>query len=253
MQQRPPATRLAPAVMVHFYRGVMDLGTVWRARIDGTTNWAVLTAGSIASFLLSDPNHPHLMALLGMFLTFAFLSIEARRFRFYDLWSGWIRIMETEYYAPLLKDNSIEATAQWHPLLVCDLQNPHYKISWAEAMGRRLRHNYIAIFGFFLLIWIFKLTPPPDAALRRCVSIIDCASIGPIPGSLVMAGVGLFYLFLIGLVVFTPKLTGTGTEIISQRHILRRMVAPNAQSVGFKRHPDVPVVLDGVAHAPEED
>src|SRR5215210_4845222 len=49
------ASPLTPAVMVHLYRGVMDAATTWRGRIDGTTNWAVLSSGSIASFVLSDP------------------------------------------------------------------------------------------------------------------------------------------------------------------------------------------------------
>lgn len=239
--------------MVHFYRGVMDIAAMWRARIDGTTNWAIVTAGSVASFLLSDPVHPHLMALLGMFLVFAFWSIESRRFRFYDLWSSWIRLMETEYFVPLLKDNRIETTAQWHPLLVSDLQNPHYKMSWLEAMGRRLRHNYFAIFIFLLLVWFFKLLPPASPAPGQCVSFVECARIGPLAGSIVLFGVGMFYSFLISLMIFTPKLKGMGAEVLERNRALRRMVAPSAKVVGFKRHPDVPLVIDSIGRPPEED
>jgi len=226
--------------MVHFYRGVMDLSTTWRTRIDGTTNWAVVTAGSIASFLLSDETHPPLMALLGMFLMFAFLVIEARRFRFYDLWSGWLRLMETDYYAPLLKHNVVEPVEQWHSILVCDLQNPHFKISWLEAMGRRLRHNYFAIFVFLLFVWFVKLLPPKTPAPGQCDTFLRCAAIGPIPG-------------VVGLMIFTPKLIGTGTELLDRPHIFRRMVAPDAKLVGFKRHAPLPYIVDGVARPPEED
>ncbi len=253
MQQRPPDSPLAPAIMVHFYRGVMDFAATWRARIDGTTNWAVVTAGSIASFLLSDPTHPHIMALLAMFLVVAFWSIEARRFRFYDLWSGWIRLMETEYFAPLLAYNGIATTAQWQPILVSDLQNPHYKMSWLEAMGRRLRRNYFAIFAFLLLVWFVKLLPSAAPAPGRCASFVECARIGPLPGSAVLLGVGIFYGCLIGLMIFTPQLKGSSTEIIERDHALRRIVAPGAQVVGFKRHPDVPVVVDSIGRPPEED
>lgn len=254
MQSRNQSSSpLAPGVMVHFYRGVMDLSTTWRARIDGTTNWAVVTAGSIASFLLSNPTHPHLMALLGMFLAFGFLAIEARRFRFYDLWSGWVRLIETEYYAPVLRSNTIELMEQWHTMLACDLQDPHFKISWAEAMGRRLRHNYFAVFLFLLLVWFVKLLPDPSPAPGQCASFVDCAAIGPISGWLVLAGVGVFYLFLGGLIVFTPKLFGTGTELLDRHLIYRRMVAPNARLVGFKRHSTNRAIVDRAAHAPEED
>jgi uncharacterized membrane protein len=253
MQPRNTSSPLTPAVMVHFYRGVMDLSTTWRLRIDNTTNWAVVTAGSIASFLLSDPNHPPLMALLGMFLVFSFLAIEARRFRFYDLWSGWVRLMETEYYAPLLRYNQIESDEQWHAMLRCDLENPHFKISLTEAMGRRLRHNYYAIFAFLLLLWFVKLLPPDQPLPNQCTTFLQCAAIGSIPGTVVLSIVGLFYTYLIGLMLFTPKLIGTGTELIERRTIYRRMVAPNAQLVGFKRHSTLPYIVGSATCPPEED
>jgi uncharacterized membrane protein len=253
MQQRPAAAILTPAVMVHFYRGVMDLAITWRARIDVTTNWAIVTAGSIASFLLSNPQHPQIIALLGMFLMFAFLWIEARRFRFYDLWSGWLRLMETDYFAPVLRNNAIESTAQWHSMLVCDLQDPHFKISFLESMGRRLRHNYAALFAFMLLVWIDKLLPSSNLVMAQCPSVAACATIGPIPGVLVIGGVTLFYMSLIGIMLFTPKLIGTGTEVIERNVVFRRMVAPNAEAVGFKRHPDVVRPAEPVLTMPEED
>ena len=253
MQQRPAASSLTPAVMVHFYRGVMDLAVTWRWRIDVTTNWAVVTSGSIASFMLSDPDHPQVIALLGMFLLFAFLCIEARRFRFYDLWSGWLRLMETDYFAPVLRNNAIEATAQWHSMLVSDLQEPHFKISFWESMGRRLRHNYFALFVFLLLVWVDKLLPGPDAEGAQCRAVVDWAAIGQIPGALVLGAVALVYGSLFGVMLFTPKLGDTGTEVIDRQIVFRRMVAPNAKLVGFKRHPVIVLPLEPTPTAPEED
>lgn len=241
--------------MVHFYRGVMDLATTWRARIDNTTNWAVLSSGSIASFVLGTVENSHLMALLGMFLAFAFLSIEARRYRFYDLWSGWIRIMETEYYEPLLRANVVDPDQHWHPLLQSDLEDPHFKINWSEAMGRRLRHNYIAIFGFLLLTWITKLLlhPEPVAVGQTLPTLVRRAALGPIPGWAVIAVVAVVYAYLIGLMLFTPRLRGTGTEILSRSLLLRRLVNPGARLVGFKRARRSDAELTGVGLLPEED
>lgn len=241
--------------MVHFYRGVMDLATTWRVRIDGTTNWAVVSSGSVASFLLGDPDAPHIMALLGMFLAFAFLSIEARRYRFYDLWSAWVRLMETEYYGPLLRSNVVDVDQHWHPLLQSDLEEPHFKISWSEAMGRRLRHNYIAIFGFLLLTWITKLLLHPDPIpLGHVVpTLIQRAGIASIPGWFVWLCVVAFYLYLVGLIFFTPILRGSGTEILGRGMLLRRLVNPTARQVGFKRARPVEIERDGVGVAPEED
>jgi len=241
--------------MVHFYRGVMDLGTTWRARVDLTTNWAVISSGSIASFVLGKPENSHIMALLGMFLAFAFLVIEARRFRFYDLWSGWIRIMETEYYEAALRANMVDPEQHWHSLLQSDLEDPHFKITWSEAMGRRLRHNYIAIFGFLLLTWLTKLLlhPVPVELGQTLSAIVARAALGPIPGGIVIAVVMLVYLYLIGLMLFTPRLRGTGTEILVRSMLLRRLVHPSARLVGFKHTRHAPVKVPGVGSAPEED
>jgi uncharacterized membrane protein len=215
----------------------------------------VLSSGSIASFVLGNPENSHIMALLGMFLAFAFLSIEARRFRFYDLWSGWIRIIETEYYEPLLRANVVDPDQHWHSLLQSDLEDPHFKINWSEAMGRRLRHNYIAIFGFLLLTWITKLLlhPAPVAMGETLRTIVRRAALGPISGIVVISLVALFYAFLIGLMIFTPRLRGTGTEIIGRNLLLRRLVHPDARLVGFKRARQLDTDLTGVGHVPEED
>jgi uncharacterized membrane protein len=195
------------------------------------------------------------MALLGMFLTFAFLSIEARRYRFYDLWCGWIRIMETEYYEPLLRANVIDHEQHWHPLLQSDLEDPYFKITWSEAMGNRLRHNYSAIFGFLLLTWMTKLVlhPFPTAMGDTLRTMVQRASIGPIPGPVVIASVVLFYLYLIGLMAFTPRLHGSGTEILTRSMLLRRLVNPTARLVGFKQVRYVESEIEGVGLAPEED
>ena len=41
-------------VMVHFYRGEIHRSTVWRQRLDATTNWAVLTTAGILSFSFAE-------------------------------------------------------------------------------------------------------------------------------------------------------------------------------------------------------
>ncbi len=255
MQPPSSSSPLVPAVMVHFYRAAMDLTTTWRTRIDGTTNWAVLTSGSVASFVLGDPGASHIMALLGMFLAFAFLSIEARRFRYYDLWSGWIRIMETEYYGPLLRTNTIGSDQHWHALLQSDLEDPHFKVTWSAAMGNRLRHNYIAIFGFLLLTWIIKLLlhPAPVPVGQTLSTLVQRAALGPLPGALVIMGVMAVYAYLAGLMLFTPKLHGSGTEILSRSYMLRRLVHPGARLVGFKQIRHFDTELEGIGQAPEED
>ena len=50
------------SVMIHFYRGEIQRSTVWRQRLDATTNWAVLTTAAMLSFSLRrrpEQSHDH--------------------------------------------------------------------------------------------------------------------------------------------------------------------------------------------------
>ena len=88
--------------MVHFYRGEMQRANMWRTRLDNTTNWAVIAAGAALSFALSDPNHHYGVIILDTLLVSLFLWIEARRYRYYELWSYRVRLMETDFFAAML-------------------------------------------------------------------------------------------------------------------------------------------------------
>src|SRR5207237_2417094 len=59
--------------MVHFYRGEVQRSNVWRGRLDATTNWAVITAGAMLSFVFSSPNYPHFAIPFYLFLIMFFL------------------------------------------------------------------------------------------------------------------------------------------------------------------------------------
>ena len=85
--------------MVHFYRGELARSISWRTRLDNTTNWAVVTTGAALSFALSDPGHHYGVLILDTLLVTLFLSIEARRYRYYELWSRRVRLMETDFFA----------------------------------------------------------------------------------------------------------------------------------------------------------
>ena len=250
---QPRSPQLTPPVAVHLYRGMMDQACAGRARIDGTTNWAVLSAGSIASFALSERDHPHLIVLLGLGLTFGFLWIEARCFRFFDLWAGWVRIFETEYMAPVLRDNSVPVTAPWHALLMHDLDTPHFKLSHLQALGIRLRQHYWAIFGFLLVTWLLKLTLSARAPRSPCVTVLDCAAIGPLSGGVVVCLIALFYGMLLSLVCFTVTVGGGATDLLNRQQCLRRVIAPAGVPVGYKRYAPRTDQDTSVLGPPEED
>src|SRR4030042_2400390 len=74
--------------MVHLYRGEMNRMTVWRTRLDTTSNWAILLSTGMTTFALGSPGIPHFILLLGLALIGICLFIAARRFR-HLLHSKW--------------------------------------------------------------------------------------------------------------------------------------------------------------------
>jgi uncharacterized membrane protein len=218
---------------VHIYRGLMDRATTWRGRIDNPTNWAILTAGTAVSFALNDEKHSHAVLLLVMVMVLMFLAIEARRTRYYDLWSTWLRLLETEYYAPILQDNCITGNDTWHELLVRDLGYPHFKVTFWRMFRRRLRDHYMAIFLFILLAWLLKLLQQPSADCRGTGSVFVCdATIGPIAGQYVLGAVlGAFVvLALLALSGYTGR--EPSIEVLSRERTLLKLVSPLQQPVG---------------------
>jgi len=186
--------------MVHFYRREMQRANVWRQRLDNTTNWAVITAGAAISFAFSSPDNPHGVIPLNTLLITLFLYIEARRYRYYELFTSRIRLMETDFFSAMLVP-PFGPAADWAESLAENLLHPHFTISIWEAFGRRFRRNYMVIFLILAAAWLFKniLHPTPAGSF---VEFVDHARIGPIPGWVVMA-VGLTFnglLFIIGVV-----------------------------------------------------
>lgn len=198
--------------MVHFYRAELQRSNTWRTRLDNTTNWAVLAAGAAISFALSDPYHHYGVIILDTLLVTLFLWIEARRYRYYELWSYRVRLMETDFFAAMLVP-PFAPHAEWAESLAESLLTPEFPISMWEAFGRRFRRNYMWIFLVLGIAWVLKgiLHPVPvtswDEFLAR-------SALGPIPGW-AMILVGLIYngtLFIIGFA--TAGLTQASGEVL---------------------------------------
>ena len=164
--------------MVHFYRGEVQRSNVWRTRLDATTNWAVITAGATLSFVFSSADNPHFAIPINSILVSIFLFMEARRYRYYDVWANRVRVLETGYFAPMLSHRTIPPDKQWADHISEDLLRPHFTISTWEAVGRRLRANYIWIFILLALELDFENlhSPVSDSGshAERTSRILEC-------------------------------------------------------------------------------
>ena len=148
--------KISPAefntAMVHFYRGEVQRSNTWRNRLDTTTNWAVLTAGATLSFAFSSAENPHFVIPINSVLVAFFLFMEARRYRYYEIWASRVRVMETGYFAQMLSPTGVQ-DQEWAEHLAADMRAPHFTISEWEAVGRRLRRNYLWIFILLAVSW----------------------------------------------------------------------------------------------------
>jgi uncharacterized membrane protein len=106
--------------LAHLYRGEIYRSTVWRTRLDSTTNWAVVTTGIALSATFSSAEaSPLPMVLVGLIVT-VFLMFEARRYRYFNVWRARARLLETDFYAPMIRGKGIELGAGWAELLAKD-------------------------------------------------------------------------------------------------------------------------------------
>jgi uncharacterized membrane protein len=186
-------------LLSHYHRAEIARMAGWRDRIDRTTNWAITVVAAMLSVSLSTPTAHHGVLIFAMLLVLLLLRIEARRYRFFDVYRGRVRRLERNYYAQILAPE--EATEHgWYRALGEDLRKPVFHIGPRQAMSRRLRRNYGWMFLILLLAWLVKITSPklqPAASASEFAfsfrDVLDNAALGPLPGWLVMGVVAAFY------------------------------------------------------------
>ncbi|HEY7471402.1 MAG TPA: DUF2270 domain-containing protein [Gemmatimonadota bacterium] len=199
-------------VMSHFYRGEIGRADAWRARLDPTTNWAVVTAGGMLSIAFAGPDHSHITLLLAIALVSVFLGFEARRFRYFDVWRSRVRMLEENFFIPIIRRNLVSPRADWREFVAQDLDHPKFKISFLDAVGIRLRYNYIWIYFAILIAWLAKLYMDPIPALRVNV-VFERMRVGPLDGKFVLATVLAFYAAAVWLAVLGDRRRGITDEI----------------------------------------
>jgi uncharacterized membrane protein len=209
--------------MVHLYRGEVTRSNLWRTRLDTTTNWAVVTTAAALTFSFSSASNTHAMLLLTMALVTLFLYIEARRYRYYELWAYRVRMLETDFYSAMLVP-PFAPSKQWAEELAASLLQPEFPISMAEALGRRLRRNYIWLFVLLTASWLAKIAVHPTH-LSTATEFLIRAGIGPVPGEWVAGAVAVLDVAILLLALATVGMQQSAGEVL-----------PNGTMLGsFKR------------------
>jgi uncharacterized membrane protein len=151
------------------------------------------------SVSLSTPTSHHGLLLFAMLLVTLMLAIEARRYRFFDVYRARVRLLERSYFAQVF-DPDAAPREDWSKLLAADLRKPLFQIRFRVALSRRLKRNYCWMYLILLLAWILRISSARLQApgekldfLQTFGEILGNASLGPVPGGGVVAMVALFY------------------------------------------------------------
>ena len=191
--------------LAHLYRGEVYRSTLWRQRLDTTTNWSVVTLGLALSISFADPNASPLPLLLVGLLISMFLVLEARRYRYFNVWRARARWIETNFYAPMLLQSAQPKPGEWQDVLAQDYLKPQYHVGFWRAIGRRLMRNYIWILSFQAIAYYGKIIihPVPMANMEE---LFTRMALGPVPGEIVFLAGMMFHGGWIALALITRKM-----------------------------------------------
>jgi uncharacterized membrane protein len=187
--------------LVHLYRGELSRSLNWRARLDTTTNWAIIATLAVLTFGFNNPTYARETLIAGMYANLVFLLHEARRFRFFDLYRARLRMIEENFYGPLLRRDPHSPIDKWGVMVADDLLRPRFKITLLQAMRARLLRNYASVFVLLLLAWSARLFTQPPTAAATLLPTGPAWLLDWLPVALVAA----LYLFLAGVILFTPR------------------------------------------------
>ncbi len=182
--------------LAHLYRAEVYRSTIWRQRLDMTTNWAVVSTGiALSVSFASATASPLPIVLVGM-LTVMFLFLEARRYRYFMVWKFRARLLEMAVMVPILRGQGAQIPQDRGTALSDDYIHPRHRISSFRAMGQRLRRNYLWIFIIQYAAYLAKIWIHPIEA-SSIQQALERAHIGAIPGWLaVIMGTLLLIAFI---------------------------------------------------------
>jgi uncharacterized membrane protein len=208
--------------MSHFYRGELGRIMIWRQRLDTTTNWAVTSSTAIITIAFSNAGVPHLIFFFNLAIVWIMLWIEARRYRFYDAFRARVRMLEAHFLVPMVMENRHLLQGEWKKLVCEDLILPSFKIGKLEAVGRRLKRNYVFIFILIMIAWVMKIFLHADEPIDTFGAFYRALRVGHIPSWLVAIIFVGTLVSVIGIAVYVGRKTsGEISEFGSHRSLWR--------------------------------
>ncbi len=212
----PPASLKDPCyvnALSHFYRGELGRIMVWRQRLDVTTTWAITSTTTIIGAAFSFRDIPHIIFFFNLALVWIMLWIESRRYRFYDAFRGRVRMLESHFLVPLVLQNSKILDGEWRKLVCEDLILPSFKISRLEALGRRMKRNYVFIFAIIMVAWTMKIFIHAATPIHSFSSFYNALAVNELPAWLACV---VYFGTIIAITGLTFFFARTSSEEVSE-------------------------------------
>ncbi|WP_224450512.1 DUF2270 domain-containing protein [Haloprofundus salilacus] len=186
------------SLLPHFYRGSVTQAVNAQDRLDRTTDWAITLIAALLSVVFASEAMPAYLLLIGLILLGMFLYFEVRRYRFYDVWRSQVRFVEENIFANAFNPAGVEYHPNWREKISDDLRQPTFKVSYFNALSRRVRRVYALLFVVVGLAWASKVT-----LFSPEVQWTEAAELPGIPGLVVATVLALFYIGVF-LIAFWP-------------------------------------------------
>jgi uncharacterized membrane protein len=216
----PPPDPAYVNAMTHFYRGELGRIMAWRTRLDATTNWAITVTSTVFTVAFSIREVPHGIFFFNIAVVWILLWIEARRYRFYDAFRARVRLLEAHFLVPMVLQNHSFLQGDWQKTLCEDLLMPSFKISKFEALGRRLKRNYIYLFILILGAWMTKIFLHAPHEVNSWRTFFDAIAAGHgMPAWLV---VGVFLVTFLGVMGTTAYISRVSPEEFTDFGVRKR-------------------------------
>lgn len=139
-------------VIAHLYRGEMNRLTVYRQRLDITTNWAITLESAILVIYIDRRVEFYFIffpLIILLFLSF----LEARRYRYFFTSAKRVQYLEIEYFGKQIFNKRQPDNIR---ILIDNIMDIQLLIGLKQAWITRFYRNYIWLYYISLVIMTYK-------------------------------------------------------------------------------------------------
>ncbi|WP_266076421.1 DUF2270 domain-containing protein [Haladaptatus caseinilyticus] len=186
------------SLVPHYYRGEVSTAGKFLDRLDLTVDWAIALVTAVLALAFESTDSSPYLLLIGMVAVSMFLIFDVRRYRMYDAVRARVRLIEENVYANAF-DPAGAPVEEWREEIGDDLRKPMLKVSYREALSRRLQRVYYLLLFLLGVAWLFRITVFVPRETWR-----ETASVPGVTGEIVVAAVGVYY-FVLTLIMLWPQ------------------------------------------------